>query len=296
MAMTSKGDIREFLSSRRAKITPDQAGIKSYGERRVPGLRRNEVAQLAGVSVEYYTRMERGNLAGVSDSVLESLARALRLDEAERAHLFDLARGAETAGRRRHPVGAEIVRPSVQRTLDAIGTPAYVRNGRRDILAANGLAEVLYSPLFDDPRRPVNVARFVFLHPGAFDFFPDRPTITRDTVAALRSEAGRNPYDHGLSELVGELSTRSEEFRTLWAKHDVHFHTTGAKAISHPLVGELDLTFEAMEIAADPGLTIVTYSAEPGSRSEEGLSLLATLAATDAAERAAVSDPTRSTS
>jgi hypothetical protein len=294
--MDTKAEIREFLSTRRAKLTPEQAGIASYGERRVPGLRRNEVAQLAGVSVEYYTRMERGNLAGVSDGVLESLSRALRLDEAERAHLFDLARAAGPGGARR-PSPRDFVRPSVQRTIDAIGAPAYVRNGRRDILAANALGEALYAPLFDDPFRPVNAARFVFLHPRATDFFPDRPTITKDTVAALRSEAGRNPYDHSLSELVGELSTRSEEFRTLWARHDVHFHTTGAKRMLHPQVGELDLTFEAMEIAADPGLTIVTYSAEPGSRSEEGLALLATLAATDAAERARTpDDPTRSTS
>jgi transcriptional regulator with XRE-family HTH domain len=284
--MDSKAEIREFLSSRRAKLSPEQAEVQSYGERRVPGLRRNEVAQLAGVSVEYYTRIERGNLAGVSDGVLESLSRALRLDEAERAHLFDLARAAGPGGARRRPSPREFVRPSVQRTIDSMTAPAYVRNDRRDILAANALGEALYSPLFADPFRPVNVARFVFLHPRASDFFPDRPTITKDTVAALRSEAGRNPYDHSLSELVGELSTRSEEFRTLWAEHDVRFHATGAKRMQHPMVGELDLTFEAMELAADPGLTIVTYSAEPGSRSEEGLHLLATLVATDAADRA----------
>lgn len=291
--MDGKAEIREFLSSRRAKITPEKAGIKSHGERRVPGLRRNEVAQLAGVSVEYYTRIERGNLAGVSDPVLESLARALRLDEAERAHLFDLARG-DRRGSRRNP-STQLVRPSVQRTIDAIGAPAYVRNGRRDILAANALGEALYAPLFDDPFRPVNVARFVFLQPRASDFFIDFPTVTRDTVASLRSEAGQNPYDHGLTELVGELSTRSEEFRTLWAAHDVRFHTTGAKKVRHPLVGELDLTFEAMEIAADPGLTIVTYSAEPGTKSEEGLNLLATLVATEAAERARDPDSARPT-
>jgi transcriptional regulator with XRE-family HTH domain len=292
--MNDKEAIREFLSSRRAKVTPEQAGITSYGERRVPGLRRNEVAQLAGVSVEYYTRIERGNLGGVSDGVLESLSRALRLDEAERAHLFDLARGAAPGGSRRPASARQTIRPAVQRTLDAIGTPAYVRNGRRDILAANPLGEALYSPLFEDPFRPVNVARFVFFTPRAAEFFPDRAKITRDTVAALRSEAGRNPYDHGLSELVGELSTRSEDFRTLWAEHDVRFHTSGDKLVHHPVVGELELAYEAMEIAADPGLTLVTYSAEPGSRSEEGLSLLATLVATEAAERARASDASRS--
>src|SRR6201986_4460270 len=173
MAMNDKDAIREFLSSRRAKVTPEQAGITSYGERRVPGLRRNEVAQLAGVSVEYYTRIERGNLAGVSDGVLESLSAALRLDEAERAHLFDLARAAAPGGAPKGATGGRQVRPSVERTLAALGTPAYVRNGRRDILLANALGEALYSPLFDDPFRPVNVARFVFLHPRALDFFPD---------------------------------------------------------------------------------------------------------------------------
>jgi transcriptional regulator with XRE-family HTH domain len=292
--MNDKDAIREFLSSRRAKITPEVAGITSYGERRVPGLRRNEVAQLAGVSVEYYTRIERGNLSGVSDGVLESLSRALQLDEAERAHLFDLARAAGPGGSRRAASGGGIVvRPAVQRTLDALATPAYVRNGRRDILAANALGEALYAPVFADPFRPTNVARFVFLTPRAEEFFPDQATIARDTVAALRSEAGRNPYDRGLTDLVGELSTRSELFRKLWAEHDVHFHASGVKKMRHPVVGDLDLTFEAMEIAADPGLTLVTYSAEPGSRSAEGLSLLATLVATDAAERARDHDASR---
>jgi transcriptional regulator with XRE-family HTH domain len=292
----SKAEIREFLSSRRAKITPEQAGITAYGERRVPGLRRSEVAQLAGVSVEYYTRIERGNLAGVSDGVLESLTQALHLDDAERAHLFDLARAAGPVTSRRRPSAQQRVRPGVQRIIDSIGAPAYVRNGRRDILAANVLGEGLYAPLYDDPFRPVNVARFVFLHARASEFFIDWPQITRDTVAALRSEAGRNPYDRGLSDLVGELSTRSEEFRTLWAAHDVRFHASGEKKMHHPVVGELELSFEAMELAADPGLTVVTYSAEPASRSAEGLALLASWVATDKSEQAGAADEAHSTS
>jgi transcriptional regulator with XRE-family HTH domain len=296
MPMDSKSEIREFLSTRRAKITPEQVGVTSYGERRVPGLRRNEVAQLAGVSVEYYTRMERGNLGGVSDSVLESLSRALQLDEAERSHLFDLARLADEGRASRRPAGSRQVRPAVQRTIDAISTPAFLRNGRRDILAANAIGEALYSPLFDDPFRPVNPARYAFLHPRAAEFFVDWDTLAADTVASLRSEAGKNPYDHSLTELVGELSTRSAEFRKLWARHDVYVHTTGAKRLRHPVVGELELSFEAMELAAEPGVSIVTYSAEPGSRSAEGLSLLATLVATDAAEQAQTPDQTRSTS
>jgi transcriptional regulator with XRE-family HTH domain len=285
-----KAEIREFLSSRRAKVTPEQAGVVAYGERRVPGLRRNEVAQLACVSVEYYTRIERGNLSGVSDSVLESLAQALRLDEAERAHLFDLARTAGPATNRRRPSTQQRVRPGVQRIIDAIGAPAYVRNGRRDILAANALGEGLYAPLFGDPFRPVNAARFVFLHARASEFFVDWPEITRGTVAALRSEAGRNPYDRGLSELVGELSTRSEEFRTLWAAHDVRFHASGVRRMHHPVVGDLELSFEAMELAADPGLTVVAYSAEPAGRSQAGLALLASWVATDEAEKARATD------
>jgi transcriptional regulator with XRE-family HTH domain len=283
--MDAKAEIREFLSSRRAKVTPEQAGITSYGERRVPGLRRNEVAQLAGVSVEYYTRIERGNLAGVSDGVLESLARALQLDEAERVHLFDLARNASPQSRSGGGTGTRQVRPSVRRLIDSIDAPAYLRNRRRDIVLANPLVEALYSPLFEDPFRPANSARFTFLNVRAQEFFSDWPTVARDAVAALRIEAGRNPYDRSLSDLIGELSTRSDPFRKLWAEYDVRFHTTGAKKMNHPTVGELELTYEAMELAADPGLTVITYSAEPGTRSEEGLTLLATMVATDRAEQ-----------
>jgi len=273
-------EISEFLTSRRAKVTPEQAGLPSYGKRRVPGLRREEVASLAGVSVEYYKRLERGNLSGVSDLVLEALARALQLDDAERTHLFDLARAAGPAAPTRRRSPQQRIRPSVQRILDALNTPAYARNNRRDILAANQLGQALHSELYLDPVRPVNVIRFVFLNPRAQDFFVDWAGVANDAVASLRIEAGRNPYDRGVSDLVGELSTRSEEFRTRWAAHNVRFHQAGTKRLHHPIVGELDLTYEAMEITADAGLTIVTYSAEPGSRSEEGLNLLASWAAT----------------
>jgi transcriptional regulator with XRE-family HTH domain len=280
-------DISEFLTTRRARITPEQAGLPSYGKRRVPGLRREEVASLAGVSVDYYKRLERGNLSGVSDMVLESLARALRLDDAERAHLYDLARAAGPAPRTRRSAVRQQVRPSVQRILDAMSLPAYVRNNRRDILAANPLGQALYSELFRDPVRPVNPMRFVFLNPAAQDFFLDWDGVADDAVAALRIEAGRNPYDRGLSDLVGELATRSAEFRTRWAAHDVRYHRAGAKRLQHPIVGALDLSYEAMDLAADAGLTIVTYSAEPGSRSEEGLNLLASWIATPGGEYAA---------
>ena len=280
--MDTRSEIREFLTSRRARITPAQAGLQWYGEnRRVPGLRREEVALLAGVSVDYYTRLECGNAAGVSESVLEALVRALQLDEAERAHLFDLARAAGTTARTRRRPTKQRVRPSVQHLLDAItGAPALVQNGRLDILGANPLARALYSEMYADPIRPVNHARFVFLNPRAHDFYRDWERAANDTVANLRSEAGRDPYDRGLSDLVGELSTQSEEFRTRWAAHNVRLHQTGAKHVHHPVVGDLSLTFEMLELRADAGLTLLTYTAEPGSKSEEALNLLASWTAT----------------
>jgi transcriptional regulator with XRE-family HTH domain len=276
-----KGEIREFLTSRRAKLTPDQVGLTSYGPRRVPGLRREEVAVLAGVSVPYYTRLERGNLSGVSESVLEALSRALQLDDAERAHLFDLARAAHTATPKRRRRTQQRVRPSVQRMIDAMtGAPAFVQNGRLDILAANALGRALFSELYVDPVRPVNPARFVFLSPRARDFYGDWERAASDTVAILRTEAGRDPYDGALSDLVGELSTRSDEFRTRWAAHNVRIHRTGEKDLHHPVVGDLSLTYEMLDLSADSGLVIVAYTAEPGSKSAEALDLLASWTAT----------------
>jgi transcriptional regulator with XRE-family HTH domain len=277
----TRSEIREFLTSRRARITPDQAGLPVYGDtRRVPGLRREEVALLAGISVDYYTRLERGNMSGASESVLEALARALRLDDAERSHLFDLARAAQTSTPRRRRTTKQQVRPGVQRILDTMtGAPAFVRNGRLDILAANRLGYALYS-LYASPGRPANTARFAFLDPRALDFYLDWDRVTDEVVAILRSEAGRDPYERGLTDLVGELSTQSESFRTKWAAHNVRFHDTGVKRLHHPLVGDLELTYEAMELSADAGLTMFAYTAEPGSKSAEALNLLASWAAT----------------
>ena len=280
--MDNRNEVRDFLATRRAKLTPEQAGLPLYGgHRRVAGLRREEVALLAGVSVDYYTRLERGNLAGASDSVLESLARALQLDEAERAHLFDLARAANaTAATRRRPP-ARRIRASVQRILDAMtSAPAIVRNGRSDYVAANRLGRALYAPVFDSPAGPPNSARFAFLDARAPDFYTDWDRTVRDLVAVLRAEAGRNPYDKGLTDLVGELSMRSELFRTLWASHDVRLHLTGTKRLHHPVVGDLELTYEAMELPVDQGLTLNVYTAEPGSPSADALNLLASWAAT----------------
>ena len=292
--METKQEIREFLTSRRARISPEQAGLTSYGRRRVPGLRREEVAVLAGVSAPYYTRLERGDMSGVSESVLEALARALELDDAERAHLFDLARAAQpTAARSRRRQAKQRVRPEVQWSLDAItGAAAFVGNERLDLLAANQLGRELFSELYAAPARPVNTARFVFLDPRAEAFFGDWDRVAAESVAILRSAAGRDPYNRELSDLVGELATQSEAFRTRWAAHNVRFHNSGVKHFNHPVVGELHLSFNRLDLAADPGLTIFTYTAEPGSRSEEGLKLLGSWAATvDPAESAHATGP-----
>ena len=264
--MDATNELSEFLTSRRAKVTPAQAGLRSFGRRQVPGLRREEVASLAGVSVEYYKRLERGNAAGASDGVLDALADALQLDDAERAHLFDLARAASPAAQR--------LRPVVQRIVDSIGAPATVSNARADYLYANALGRALYAPLFDSREQPPNAARFTFLDPAAQQFFTDWERAAEDLVAALRSEAGSNPYDRALSDLVGELSTRSEPFRQWWAAHNVRYHQTGSKRLHHPTVGDVELDYEVMQIAADGGLRLAVFSAEPGSRSAEALDLL----------------------
>ncbi|MGY1435495.1 helix-turn-helix transcriptional regulator [Streptomyces reniochalinae] len=284
--MDNRAEVREFLSSRRAKITPQQAGLPAGPRRRVPGLRRSEVAALADVSVEYYAKLERGNLVGVSPAVLEAVARALRLDDAERAHLLHLAQAADgsdalTRPRRRTSTRQWTPHRSLQWTLDAITAgPAFVRNGRMDLLAANPLARAFYSDLYATPANQENLARFQFLDPASRRFYPDWDLFADMAVAILRTEAGRAPYDKDLHDLVGELSTLSEEFRTRWGAHDVRHHGTGTKRFHHAVVGDLTLAFEGLEMAAEPGLTLTIYTAEPGSPSEEGLRLLASWAAT----------------
>jgi transcriptional regulator with XRE-family HTH domain len=282
--MDAKQEVREFLTTRRAKLTPQQAGITAGSNRRVPGLRRAEVAMLADVSVEYYARLERGNLGGVSDSVLDAIARALQLDDAEREHLTRLAALANHSPQvRRARAKAFTPRPSLQRVLDAMSdVPAFVRNGRMDVVAANRLAEALYSDAYASSaaRRPVNLALFTFLDARARDFYPDWDGAAEITVAILRTEAGRVPYDKDLHDLVGELSTRSPEFRALWGRHDVRRHATGVKTFHHDVVGDLTLAYEGMELAGDPGLQLTVYTAEPASPTHERLALLASWAAT----------------
>src|SRR5215217_291711 len=291
--MDTRSEIREFLTSRRARLKAADVGLPDYGTRRVPGLRREEVAVLAGVSVPYYTRLERGDLAGASDSVLDALARALQLDDAERAHLFDLARTAQpTTAPPRRRQATQRIRPEIQWTLDAItGAAAYVSNERLDILATNQLGRALFSELYAGPARPANHARFVFLDPRAETFYADWDRAARETAAILRSAAGRDPHDRDLSDLVGELATQSEAFRTHWAAHNVRFHATAVKHLHHPVVGELSLSFNRLDITADVGLTMFIYAAEPGTRSAETLNLLGSWAATgDLAEPVETTD------
>jgi transcriptional regulator with XRE-family HTH domain len=279
--VNNRDEVKEFLSSRRAKITPERAGLVHYSRnRRVAGLRRSEVADLAGVSVEYYAKLERGNLSGASDSVLDALARALQLDDAERAHLFDLARAAGPPSHRRRKPTMH-VRANVARLLELmVDVPAYVKNGRLDVLAANPLGRALYAPVFAEGNRSVNLARFTFLDPRSHNLWGDWEQAADDTVAMLRTEAGRNPYDRDLSDLIGELSTRSSDFRARWAVHDVKLHRTGLKHLHHPVVGDIHLSYEVLELTADPDLSIVAFSAASGSPADEALRILASWAAT----------------
>jgi len=293
----NRGEIRDFLASRRAKITPAQAGLPAGTRRRVAGLRREEVAVLAGVSTEWYTRLEKGHIGGVSEDVLDAVARALRLDDDERTYLFDLARSSRPKSRtpsRRRDVE---VPPRVQWLLDAMTmSSAFVRNGRTDVVAGNPLARALHAPMYDsatvDRRGRPNIARFIFLDPGARDFFVDWDAAGDATVALLRAEAGREPHDRALRELVGELCTLSPEFRGLWAAHDVLIRHDGVKQLQHPDVGHLELTFQSLDLPLSLSRqavhTLITYTAEPGSASEDRLKLLASWAAT----RSQAAEPT----
>ncbi|WP_326686911.1 MULTISPECIES: helix-turn-helix transcriptional regulator [unclassified Streptomyces] len=285
--MDNRAEVSAFLKSRRAKITPQQAGLPVYGHRRVPGLRRGEVAMLAGVSVEYYTRMERGDLSGVSESVLDALAQALRLDDTERDHLYALARAASaTPARARRRTKKATVRPSVLRIIEGLHEqPAYVRNNRMDILAANPLARALLSEVFE--QEPANTCRFVFLDPRATRLYPDWERVARDGVGVLRVEVAKNPYDRQLSNLIGELSTRSDAFRRMWGAHDVHVFTEGTKRFHHRAVGEMELVHESLDLPGEQGLSITVYSADPGTPAADALKLLASWEASQNQDAAA---------
>ncbi|MEU1971317.1 helix-turn-helix transcriptional regulator [Microbacterium sp. NPDC019599] len=278
--MDNRAEVREFLMSRRARLTPDAAGLSAGANRRVDGLRRSEVATLAGVSVEYYAKLERGAIAGASASVLEAVSRALQLDDTERAHLLDLARAADgipASGRpRRRVTKPSAPRPSLQWALAAIADGvAFVRDQHQNLLATNDLGRAFYSPLIGDGGRTPNLARFQFLDPAARDFYPDWDLFAEMCVAIMRAEAGRDPHDPAMQDLVGELSTRSETFRRLWAAHNVRTHGAGTKRFRHPVVGEVTLAYEELAITAEPGQVLMIYTAEPGSPSADRLRVLA---------------------
>jgi transcriptional regulator with XRE-family HTH domain len=281
--VNNRAEVHDFLTSRRAKITPEQAGIPAAGQRRVPGLRRSEVAALAGMSVEYYAKLERGQLAGVSAGVLEAIARSLQLDDAERAHLMHLAQEANGSSglvRRGAKPKQWSVRPSLQWSLDAITAPAIVLNHRQDLLAANLLGRAMYSDVYATAIGGPNFGRFTFLDGTARRFYPDWNLAADMLVANLRSAAGVDPHDKGLHDLVGELSTRSDDFRRRWGSHNVRIHGTGVKTFHHHVVGDLELAYETMALIGEPGLAMTVYAAEPTSPTAQALVLLASWAAT----------------
>jgi transcriptional regulator with XRE-family HTH domain len=294
--MSSPNEIRSFLTSRRARLSPEQAGVPVFaGNRRVPGLRREEVAHLAGVSTDYYAKLERGNTRGASREVLESIARALQLDNTEREHLLNLV--AITAAPHR-PRGRTATRtavaPGTQAVLDALTVPALVQNPRLDVLAANGLAVALYRlPNPTVSGDVFNSARFAFLDSRAEDFYVDFTRAKRNVVALLHQAAGRDPFDEELIRLVGQLSTQSPEFRALWARHDVIRYQRGTKRYRHPAVGDLEFGYESFDLTTEPGLTMLVYTIEPHSATAERMTLLGSWAKTPLDAAATGTEPSR---
>ncbi|WP_373562658.1 helix-turn-helix domain-containing protein [Streptomyces sp. sk226] len=280
-----RAELSEFLRTRRAKLQPQDVGLPEFGRhRRVPGLRREELAQLAGVSVAYYTRLEQGNGRNVSAEVLDAIARALRLTDAEHAHLTHLARPARHK-RKRRPARAQRVRTGLLYLLESMeGIPAYVTGARSDILAWNPMAAAVFGDWGALPPGERNWARLVFLSPAYRDLFVNWDSKASDMVSYLRLYAGCHPDDPELSALVGELSVKSEEFRRLWATHNVKEKGHGTKLVRHPLAGDLTLSYETLNLPDDEEQHLVTYHAEPGSASAEGLRLLASWGA-DAGRR-----------
>jgi transcriptional regulator with XRE-family HTH domain len=275
--MDSRTEMREFLASRRARITPEEAGLPGGGGRRVPGLRREERAALAGVSVSWYTRLERGDAVGASDSVLDAIARTLRLDELEREHLFRLARGQggprRTSARRPAP---RTIRPTLQLMLDQMtDLPAIVQSDRADVVAMNPLARALYSGLISSPAAAMNHARYIHLDPGSQTFYRDWDEVASNSAAMLHVAAAKSPFDTDLSNLVGELATQSDDFRVRWASRNVHEHQAGRKRLHHEVVGDIELLYETLALPQHPGLTMYINAAEPGTPAADALRLLA---------------------
>lgn len=292
--MDHREEIREFLMSRRGRVDPERVGLPVGNDRRVPGLRRGEAAALAGVSVEYYARLERGAIAGASDAVLDGLARALMMDDAEREHLYRLAErstGTETPRRVSAPKAWQ-PSPSIRLFLDSMDSAAaLIGNGRTDLLAWNHLGAALMDEMIGTATTsPPNFARFIFLEPVARRFYPDWESVAGINVAQLRTEAGRDPHDKQLRDLVGELSTRSDHFRRLWARHDVWHHQSGTKRYHHHVVGDLQLHFNGLDLVGEPGVQLTVLTPEPGTADHEALQLLGHWRATRAPVVAATSD------
>lgn len=284
--MTGQHDLRlselgAFLKARRMDLSPDEVGLPNSGRRRVKGLRREEVALLTAISTDYYTRIEQGR-RHPPEATLDAIARVLRLNPDEREYAFELVRAtAVRTGRAPHPRSARQEIPAgVQALMDAmVSAPAVVQNGRLDLLGSNALGRALYADAFSSqPRRP-NLARFVFLDPRAAEFYPDWDTMADYAVSILRAEAGHSPHSKDLTDLVGELATRSDEFKTRWAAHHVRAHRRGVKRMHHPVVGDLTLRYEGLDIPNSGGLTLFGYTAEPGSPSQDALKLLGSWAA-----------------
>ncbi|MDT0467006.1 helix-turn-helix domain-containing protein [Streptomyces gibsoniae] len=274
-ALDRRAELSEFLRTRRARLQPEDVGLPVFGRhRRVPGLRREELAQLAGVSVAYYTRLEQGNGRNVSAEVLDAIARALRLTDAEHAHLTHLAK--PKAHKKKPSARSQHVRASLRQLLDSFDSvPAYLVGRRGEVLAWNTMAAAVFGDWGQLPQQERNWARMIFLRPDYHDLFLDWEQKAIDIVCQLRYEAGCHPDDPRLSALVGELSVKSEEFRRLWATHDVKEKSHGLKHLRHPLVGDLALQFESFRPPDDSEMALVTYHAEPGSASAEALRLLA---------------------
>lgn len=278
--MDSRSEISSFLTSRRARLSPDEAGVPLHaGSRRVPGLRREEVAHLAGVSTDYYSRLERGKISGASRGVLEAIARALRLNDDERQHLFDLVTITQHRPARRQGSNRATVRPSIQKVLDSIDAPALVQNARLDRIAFNRIGRALHSLPADGSRDQYNYATWLFLDSAAPRFHRDFDTAKHDVVALLRAATAHDPYDRELIEIVGTLTTQSEEFSALWASHDVLRHRSGTKLLTHPNVGDLEFGYESFELSTDSGLVMLVFTVEPHSPTAEAMQLLASWAA-----------------
>ncbi|MET7875926.1 helix-turn-helix transcriptional regulator [Micromonospora profundi] len=273
--MDGTNPLGDFLRARREMTSPEEVSIVSSGRRRTPGLRREEVAQLSGVSTDYYTRLEQGREQHPSDQVLDALARALGLDPEETAHLHLLTRTSRAPVRRGR---RETVRPSLLRLMDGwLHTPALIIDRRMDMLAGNRLGRALFAKAFEEDEP--NLVRFVFLSPAARSFYPHWKQVAQSSLGALRAAAGDLLNDARLTDLVGELSLKSPEFRQLWARHDVRGKTHEAKVFHHHDVGELTLTYDSLTVDGSTGQQLIVYQAEAGSRSAQALALLGTVAA-----------------